>query len=119
MNLGNRSMADIQDYIASQRHIIAGADEARRHLCFALDYIAEQTEVRKVASCQDFIERGDWLQKWCCLDCHRLAAEQGDHIALAQCDLGNLRRPSLLCCHAAILLDPRRMPSHELDYETD
>jgi hypothetical protein len=112
-------MSEIQDYIEEQRKIIAEAEKARRNLCFALDYVAEQTEVRKVATCQDFIERGEWLQKWCCVDCHRLAAEQGDHIALIQCDIGNLQRPALLCCHAVILLDPRSMPDHKMEYETD
>ena len=116
MNLGNRSMAEIQDYIEKQREVIAQADEARRNLRFALDYIAEMTEVRKVATCQDMIIEGKWAEHLCCERCHELAAEQGDHIALVQCDMGNLRRPALLCCHAAILLDPRNMPSHEMEY---
>ena len=116
MNLGNQSMADIQDYIAAQREIIAQAEEARRNLCFALNYVAEMTEVRKAVTCEDLIEEGKWTKHFCCPDCHELAAEQGEHIALVQCDMGNLRRPALLCCHAAILLNPRHMPSHAMDY---
>jgi hypothetical protein len=116
MNLGNRSTADIQDYVATQRKIIAEAEEARRNLRFALSFIGEMTEARPMATCQDLIEEGLWCRNFCCERCHELAAEQGDQVALVQATIENWRRPALLCCHATILLDPRHMPSHEMEY---
>jgi len=104
MNLGNRSLAEIQDYIATQRALIASAEQARSNLRMAMSYIAEMSEVSRVLTCEDLIEEGRWLASMCCSDCH---ASGG----LYSATLENGQRAEL-CHNAAILLSPAGMPSH-------
>jgi hypothetical protein len=72
-------------------------------------------EGKSPVTCQDLIEKGEWLKRFCCEDCHADAAKEGDEIALIHCSDfvdGGLRY-ELLCCRASALIHPSGLPSHE------